>query len=268
MKKYRFANRKLGNLRMRFRTRPDGDGVTDDAYGATIAKRRLSHRSAELREASGYTANHVGQIPTGDAARWAASRPTSGSAPRWSRMRDLLRIYGVTDGAAEEVEELAIRARARPWWRDFPEIFDSEFPGYENDATTICAFMPLILPGLSQMPAYIESLLRTGPRPPKWRRDALAARLRRQEILDRSDGTAPMLSAVITEASLLYRWGTHGDRKEQILHLVDLAGRANVELRIQRFEDGDIGRSARIPWSTSLASAARTRASSLWKAIM
>jgi hypothetical protein len=37
-------------------------GVTDDAYGATIAKRRLSERLAELRVASGYTANHVCDI--------------------------------------------------------------------------------------------------------------------------------------------------------------------------------------------------------------
>jgi hypothetical protein len=33
--------------------------MTDDAYGATIAKRRLSRRLAELRVTSGYTANHV-----------------------------------------------------------------------------------------------------------------------------------------------------------------------------------------------------------------
>ncbi|MGD0933910.1 MAG: helix-turn-helix transcriptional regulator, partial [Streptosporangiaceae bacterium] len=212
--------------------------MTDDAYGATIAKRRLSDRLGELREASGYTANHVCDILNWGRGKVGRFEANQWKRPEMSDVRDLLRIYGVTDGAAEEVEELAIRARARPWWRDFPEIFDSEFPGYENDATTIRAFMPLILPGLLQTPAYIESLLRTGPRPPKWRRDALAARLRRQEILDRSNGTAPMLSAVITEASLLYRWGTHGDRKEQIFHLVDIAGRRNVELRVQRFEDG------------------------------
>ncbi len=212
--------------------------MTDDAYGATIAKRRLSDRLAELREASGYTANHVCDILNWGRGKVGRFEANQWKRPEMSDVRDLLRIYGVTDGAAEEVEEMAIRARARPWWRDFPEIFDSEFPGYENDATTIRAFMPLILPGLLQTPAYIESLLRTGPRPPKWRRDALAARLRRQEILDRSDGTAPRLSAVITEASLLYRWGSLGDRREQIHHLVDMAARRNVELRVQRFEDG------------------------------
>jgi hypothetical protein len=36
--------------------------MSDDAYGATVAKRRLSRRLAELRGASGYTANHVCDI--------------------------------------------------------------------------------------------------------------------------------------------------------------------------------------------------------------
>ena len=43
---------------------------------------------------------------------------------------------------------------------------------------------------------------------------------------------------VITEASLLYRWGMHDDRREQIEHLAEMSRRRNVELRIQRFDDG------------------------------
>ena len=119
-----------------------------------------------------------------------------------------------------QIEDLAIRARARPWWREYAEIFDSEFPGYENDATTIRVFMPLVLPGLLQTPAYTEALMRAGPRPPAFRRRALESRQRRQAVLDRTDGSAPMFSAVITEASLLYRWGMREDRREQIEHLV------------------------------------------------
>ena len=212
--------------------------MADDAYGATIAKRRLARQLTAARVRTGYTANHACDILNWGRGKVGRFEANQWKRPEMSDIRDLIRIYGIDGEERDEIEDLAIRARARPWWRDFPEIFDSEFPGYENDATTIRAFMPLILPGLLQTPAYIESLLRTGPRPPKWRRDALAARLRRQEILDRSDGTAPRLSAVITEASLLYRWGTHGDRKDQILHLVDMAGRRNVELRVQRFDDG------------------------------
>jgi hypothetical protein len=47
-----------------------------------------------------------------------------------------------------------------------------------------------------------------------------------------------MFSAVITEASLQYRWGAREDRRQQIEFLVDLSARRNVNLRIQRFEDG------------------------------
>jgi hypothetical protein len=212
--------------------------MTDDAYGATIAKRRLSERLSELRISSEYTANHVCDILNWGRGKVGRFEANQWKRPEMSDVRDLLRIYGVSGGAADEVEELAMKARARPWWRDYPEIFDSEFPGYENDATSIGVFMPLILPGLLQTEAYVEALLRTGPRPPQWRRKGEEARLRRQEILDRTDGTAPKLTAVITEASLLYRWGDRADRQEQLRHLIEASRHPQVELRIQRFEDG------------------------------
>jgi hypothetical protein len=131
-----------------------------------------------------------------------------------------------------------MRARARPWWRDYPDIFENEFPGFENDASRIRVFMPLVLPGLLQTAAYVEAFMRAGLRSPAWRRKALETRMRRQEVLGRTDGTAPKLSAVITEASLAYRWGAKADRREQVEHLLDVARHPNVELRIQRFADG------------------------------
>jgi len=94
------------------------------------------------------------------------------------------------------------------------------------------------VPGLLQTQDYAEAFMRAGPRPPAWRRKAMETRQRRQEILDRTNGTAPQLTAVITEASLMYRWGSRLERREQIEHLIEMSGRSNVELRIQRFEDG------------------------------
>jgi transcriptional regulator with XRE-family HTH domain len=212
--------------------------MTDDAYGATIAKRRLSRRLAELRVASGYTANHVCDILNWGRGKVGRFEANQWKRPEMSDIRDLLRIYGAETTTADELEDLAIRARARPWWREYPEIFGNEFPGFENDASYIRVFMPLILPGLLQTAAYVEAGLRTGPRSPAWRQKALETRLRRQEILSRTGPTAPKVVAVITEASLLFRWGTRADQYEQIAHLAEVSGRPNVELRIQRFADG------------------------------
>ncbi|MGH3191753.1 MAG: helix-turn-helix domain-containing protein [Streptosporangiaceae bacterium] len=212
--------------------------MSDDAYGATIAKRRLARLLTGARVRSGYTANHACDI-----LNWGRGKVGRFEANQWKRpelsdIRDLVRIYGIDGDEKAKIEDLALRARARPWWRDYPEIFDSEFPGYENDATTIRVFMPLVLPGLLQTPPYTEALLRAGPRPPSYRRRVLESRMRRQEILDRTDGSAPVFSAVITEASLMYRWGQRDDRREQIEHLVGLGTHRNVRLHIQRFEDG------------------------------
>ena len=212
--------------------------MSDDAYGATIAKRRLARLLTAARVESGYTANHACDILNWGRGKVGRFEANQWKRPEMSDIRDLVRIYGIAGDEQAEIEDLAIRARARAWWRDYPEVFDGEFPGYENDATTIRVFMPLVLPGLLQTPAYTEALMRAGPRPPAFRRRAVESRLRRQEILDRTDGTAPAFSAVITEASLMYRWGQRNDRREQIEHLVALSGRRNVQLHIQRFEDG------------------------------
>ena len=212
--------------------------MSDDAYGATVAKRRLSRRLAELRVNTGYTANHVCDILNWGRGKVGRFEANQWKRPEMSDIRDLIRIYDVEGEEADEIEELAVSCRIRPWWREYAEIFDNEWPGYENDAATIAVFMPLVVPGLLQTPAYMESQFKSSSRPPAWRRKAVKARLRRQEILDRTDGTAPQLSVVITEASLRYRWGIHSDRREQIEHLAQMSRRRNIDLRIQRFDDG------------------------------
>jgi hypothetical protein len=211
--------------------------MSDDAYGSTVAKRRLSRHLTELRRASGHTANHVC-----DLLDWGRGKVGRFEANQWKRpdmsdIRDLVRIYGVSGAEREDIEQLAMRARIKPWWRDYSDVFQNEFPGFENDAARIRVFMPLVLPGLLQTRDYLEAVLRASLRSPAWQRKAIETRLRRQEILDRTDGTAPQLLAVITEASLTYRWGTTQDRRDQILRLVELSERPNIEVRIQRFID-------------------------------
>lgn len=211
----------------------------DRAYGATVAKRRLSRRLAAMRGRAGLTANEVS-----DKLNWNRGRLQRIEANQWrlpepSYVRDLARIYGATDAEEAELLDLALHARERLWWRSYEDVFgkDNEFPGYENDAAQISAYMPLVLPGLLQTPDYIEAHMRVHGNPAAWRERALDARLRRQRILDRPHG-APQLIAVITEASLAYRWGSRNERRAQVEHLIAMSRRPNVEISLLRFEDG------------------------------
>src|SRR5262249_26689538 len=126
----------------------------------------------------------------------------------------------------------------RGWWRKYDEVFKDEFPGYEADAARISVYTPLLLPGLLQTRAYIEAYLASSSQPTAWRARALEARLHRQRILDRADGTAPRLNAVVTEASLLFRWGSREDRRAQIAHLAQMSRRPTVDLRLLPFAGG------------------------------
>jgi hypothetical protein len=213
--------------------------MSDDAYGATVAKRRLSRRLTELRRASGYTANNVCDLLDWGRGKVGRFEANHWKRPEMSDIRDLLRVYGAGDDVRDEIEELAVRARARAWWRDYSDVYENEFPGFENDATLIRVFMPLLLPGLLQTRDYTEAVMRVGSRPPAFRRRMAETRQLRQQILDRTGGNAPELIAVITEASLMYRWGTRQERLEQTEHLIELSRRkSNVRLHIQRFADG------------------------------
>jgi hypothetical protein len=212
--------------------------MSDDAYGATIAKLRLARRLTELRVDAGYTANHVC-----DMLNWGRGKVGRFEANQWKRpemsdIRDLLRFYEADDLATREIEALALQARVRPWWRDYQDIFDNEFPGFEADATRVRVFLPLVIPGLLQTPDYVDAVMRSSSKPPAWRRRATEARLHRQQVLERDKSTRPQLQAVITEASLLYRWGSRAERREQLLHLAEMGERPGVHLHLQRFADG------------------------------
>jgi hypothetical protein len=211
----------------------------DRAYGATVAKRRLSRRLAAMRGGAGLTANEVS-----DKLNWNRGRLQRIEANQWrlpepSYVRDLARIYGASDAEEAELLDLVMRARERLWWRSYEDVFgkDNEFPGYENDAARISVYMPLVIPGLLQTSAYTEASLSNWATSPEWRKHALDARLRRQHILDRP-GTAPHLTAVLTEASLAYQWGSRENRRAQVEHLITMSRRPNVGLRLLRFEDG------------------------------
>ena len=71
--------------------------MSDDAYGATIAKLLLARKLTDLRVEAGYTANHVC-----DMLNWGRGKVGRFEANQWKRpemsdIRDLLRFYQADD---------------------------------------------------------------------------------------------------------------------------------------------------------------------------
>jgi hypothetical protein len=197
-----------------------------------------------MREGAGLKPNQVDDRLGWKRGKLARIERNEWILPNTSYVRDLLRVYKASDSGQAEIMDLVERASARAWWRKYAQpgdpnrVFDNEFPGFEFDASKISVYMPLVIPGLLQTAPYIGAHMAAGSRPAEWQERAKEARLRRQQVLDRVDGTAPQLVAVVTEASFLYRWGTQADRRAQATHLAEASRRPNVELRLLRFEDG------------------------------
>ena len=206
-----------------------------EAYGATIAKRALARRLRELRLETGYTANQVC-----DRLNWGRGKVGRFEANNWVRpelsdIRDLARIYEGSDLA--ELEALANRARERAWWREYADVFDNEFPGFEGDAASIRVVMPLVLPGLLQTLPYMQALLASGSRPAEWRsgrcgRGCGASRSwsarRHRARADRGDHRG--VAAV--------RVGRPGRPPRPAAPPADDGRASNVELRLLRLSDG------------------------------
>jgi len=221
--------------------------MTDDAaraYGATIAKRRLSARLAALRQDAGLKPAQVEDLLGWKRGRLGRIEHGDRAAPNPSFVRDLLRAYEAPAGTEAEIMDLVKRADVRPWWRQYSQaadpdrLYHCEFPGFENDACRISVHAGLLIPELLQTLPYAEALAATRAGSARWRERAGQARLRRQQVLCRTDGTAPRLIAVVTEASLLCQWGTRDERRAQVRHLAEASGLPNVELWLLRLQDG------------------------------
>jgi hypothetical protein len=212
-----------------------------------IAKRLLTSRLAAMRQDSGLKPGEVD-----DRLGWKRGRLVRIEHGNFANLnpsfaRDLMRVYDPPARVQAEIMDLVEGASVRSWWRKYSQpgdpdkVFDSEYPGYEADASQISVYAAQAIPDLLQTDAYIDLLSASAGRSERWRTRLRESCLRRQAILDRTDGTAPRLIAVISEASLLYWWKPDEDRRAQVRHLAEASRRPNIELRLLRFEDGHHG---------------------------
>ena len=209
------------------------------AESPTIQRGRLRAELRRARREAGLTQEQVA-----DAMEWSLSkviRIEGGTVSvSITDLRALLGHYQVTD--PEEIDSLVRLARAareRSWANEYKEIISPQYLSYieyENAASIIRQFEPLLIPSLLQTEEYMRALLDDFAATQS-RKDALVQlRLRRQELLEQEQ--QPDLHFVMDEAAVRRQVGGPDAARRQLGHLVTMAGRDNITIEIVPFSAG------------------------------
>lgn len=210
------------------------------AYGPTVGRRKLRSAIRQAREASGLTQEQVAS-----AMDWSLSKLIRIEAGYVSistnDVKALLNHYRVTDPArVAELVQWARISRQRAWWSRYRDSVPPAYYSYiglEAEASALCFYQSVGMPGLLQTEAYAQAVLRSIiPKldDPAEAETSIALRMRRQrEVLDRRD--PPRIDVVLDEATLHRQTGGRAVIREQLLHLAALAEAGRVTIQVLPF---------------------------------
>ncbi|KXK59201.1 DNA-binding protein [Micromonospora rosaria] len=199
---------------------------------------RRARLGAELRQLRRHAALTLEQVC--DRLGWASTSKLSRielgqSRPDLADVLDLLDVYHVP---APQRDALIVIARdaatGRGWWKSLSEMGERQrtYAELEAGAATIVEYQPALVPGLLQTPAYARLWIEAGRLVnPEVDVDAdVRARAARQEVLRRAH--PPRYTALLAEAACDPAGLPAEVWREQVQHLVDLAGQPNVTVRV------------------------------------
>jgi transcriptional regulator with XRE-family HTH domain len=209
-----------------------------ESANPTIRQRELGIRLRELRGRVGLTVEEVGRQMLCSATK--VSRLETGSRRASLRdVRDLVRIYGVTDQAeADALMELARQSREPGWWTKYDDYVLSPFLGLEQEAAAITVFSMYFVPALLQTTDYAGAIIRGIERKiePAALGQRVEARMRRQRLLDSE--TPPRYRALLDEAVLHRHVGGRPVMRAQLEKIVETALSEKATVQVIPFEAG------------------------------
>ncbi|BCJ58874.1 helix-turn-helix domain-containing protein [Micromonospora endophytica] len=127
------------------------------------------------------------------------------------------------EGLLVRIREAILKESLMPWFREWVTI--------EQEASALCSFEPLVVPGLLQTEEYARALHEGAS---QLVGDAMeqqvAARIARQKVLARPN--PPLLVAVLDHTVLERPIGGPKVMQEQLRHLVEVGRRTRVHLHV------------------------------------
>lgn len=212
---------------------------------ATPHQRRLGEEIRRLRKQAGLTLKQVG-------AHLGVSEPQVGrieTAKRSCSRDDLakmLELFGTdaeTASAVFALWEHRVDHADRRWWDSYSGVVSSSYAEYlslEAAAERVIEFHPMIPPGLLQTESYAYALTQATGAGDDERVEALVeVRMERKKRLTGADELR--VQALTTEAVLHVQVGGPHVMAGQFEHMIELAERPNIELRITPFATGAFG---------------------------
>jgi transcriptional regulator with XRE-family HTH domain len=188
-------------------------------------KRGLSCR--EVANALGWSESKISRMETGDRGLYAD---------------DVAAVLGFLRVPAEIRQELMdlVRSGVERNWHEIggdapiPKLV-RDLIRFENDATAIYNFEPLLVPGLVQTAEYARTLMRRAAftRPAHEIESMVSVRMERQRVLDRAE--PPRLNLIIEETVLRRTMDDPAMMIGQLQHLLAASARRHISILILPF---------------------------------
>jgi transcriptional regulator with XRE-family HTH domain len=210
--------------------------MADAARSPTAVRRDLGHRLRALRTGCGLTVADAAARAGFSQSKLTKIELAQVVASRSDVLRMLEAYQAADPGQADELLAMVRVGGAREWWetrRAVPPKFGS-YLGLESVATALRAYDTHLVHGLLQTADYARALL-GAVRPellPHEIEQLVDLRLRRQEILTRTDPPPPVLWSVMDEAVLRRPVGGPAVMHAQLQHLAERSELPNVNLLV------------------------------------
>jgi hypothetical protein len=159
-------------------------------------------------------------------------------------VKRLIRLYAVEEEQSEVLIELARLAAEPDWWHQYSGAIPEWFHVYvvlESSSTEINGYESELVPGIMQSEGYARAIMSTAPAPysDEDLESTVTVRSNRQSRLT---GDNPLkLWLVINEAVIRRVVGGREVMREQIQHVIKVAGQKNVTLQVLPFSVGEHG---------------------------
>jgi transcriptional regulator with XRE-family HTH domain len=210
-----------------------------DPQSPTVWRRWLAFELRRLREDTG-----LAQKDAGKACGWSGARlsyiENAQQNVAEKDLKKLLPLYGVPDTDWPMFANAAEQSRRRGFWERYDTVPGvSEYVGLEQGAASIRYVELAVVPGLLQTREYATALLESDviPRTGQQIARTVELRLARQIALTRSEDPVDV-SAIVDESVLRRPGGGPKAMAAQLDHLVTMAERPNVTIRVVPFDRG------------------------------